>query len=91
MTEETQRAADQADALAWLEKIDDISDPLARKLLAVHDREPMGEGWGCRVCETDYGQSSWPCDTVELVTEHFGLPVPLMRRGGGLVRPRLGV
>lgn len=64
----------------WLEsmrRLNGINDPLARKILKLH--QDCGSGTG----ECDSGLEEpgrrmgfWPCETVELVADHFGVEYP---------------
>jgi hypothetical protein len=64
---------------AWVEsmrRLNSITDPLARKILALH-RE-CGSGTGECDCPDDVGQPGldWPCETTGLVADHFGVEYP---------------
>lgn len=73
----------QSDIPALIEsairRLDAIDDPLARKVLDLHGRKtlyPRDAVWMCEGCdpgEHAQGPPDWPCQTVALIGEHFGI------------------
>lgn len=63
----------------WLEsrrRLNSINDPLARKILALHERCGTGDG-ECDGEEAPEGDlAGWPCPTTQLVADHFGIEYP---------------
>jgi hypothetical protein len=55
-----------------------IDDPLARAILDLHaaDTEEHPECEGCEFGGYDAEAPEWPCSTVRLVAEHFGIELP---------------
>lgn len=76
---EIPRRNEMSDTQAWVEsmrRLNGINDPLARKILALHrDCGPQtGEcGRDDDVGDVGFG---WPCETVRLIAEHFGIEHP---------------
>lgn len=75
--ERKQRAAEYA------AKIDTISNPIARMVLDLHARDEARYGTrdlgcceGCDVDGYEGEQPSWPCRTVVLIGNHFGIEEP---------------
>jgi hypothetical protein len=65
-----------ADPVQWVRRVNEVTDPLARKLLTLHCRD--GNGY-CQGDEDDGvapEPPNWPCATVELVMAHLGDPAP---------------
>ena len=66
---------------AWVQamrRLNSIEDPLARKILALH-RDCDGGIGNCDACESEDGESvglTWPCETTEVIAQHFGIEYP---------------
>ena len=84
-TEERAEWARQAEerkqrASEYAAQIDTISDPVARMVLDLHARDEARYGTrdlgcceGCDVDGYEGEQPSWPCRTVVLIGNHFGI------------------
>jgi hypothetical protein len=62
--------------------LDAIGDPVARKVLDLHQRgasSPHSSYWRCEGCDAtgyDWEPADWPCRTTELIAEHYGIEIP---------------
>lgn len=55
-----------------------LTDPIARKVLDLHAADSI-EGPKCQGCDIDgyeAEQPEWPCATVELIADHYGIQLP---------------
>ncbi len=76
-------------AMAWHAALNDPRAVLRRcavdrKLLALH--APCDYNMGCAVCDgEDYvsGRATYPCETVKLLAEGYGLDIPVEGETGG--------
>ena len=72
--ERKQRAAEYA------AKIDAISEPVARAVLDLHARKARYSNWqvceGCDINGYEAEEPGWPCRTVVLIGNHYGIGEP---------------
>lgn len=73
------RDAALATLLEAIPQLDALTDPLARAVLDLHRREPNSGSWTCAGDEAEGFEAErpeWPCATVRVVAERFGIPMP---------------
>ena len=56
-------------------RLDELTDPLTRKILSLHCENERGECEGCDFSGFEAEPPDWPCSTVEAVAEHYGIRV----------------
>lgn len=58
-------------------RLNKITDPLSRKILALHEKCGTGDGECDSDGECDFpGLPFWPCDTISLIANHFEIEYP---------------
>lgn len=74
--EARRRAEARVEGLAAArERLDAITDPLARAVLDLHRENERHECEGDDMDGYECEYPAWPCRTVEAVAEHYGIPL----------------
>ena len=77
-TRQSQEAA-MALLVVALPALDSITEPLARDVLDLHQRDVLSGRWYCGGCDAEGYEvdvPSWPCRTTRLVAAHYGIELP---------------
>lgn len=59
-------------------RLNEITDALARKVLALHEKCGTGDGQcdGGILEQSGWQFPGWPCETTALIADHFGVEYP---------------